>query len=234
MDRAFDDAEQVVFEADPGQLTDLTSSMRVLEKAMPDRPEEQFERALGPRVFAQARQAAAEVGLPIEFFAAFEPWFFTTTLTVMHLQRLGFLPQYGVDLHLFSRARAAGKRILALETIDEQLDLFDRMPVALQRELVRQTIDDVKLVSASLDALVKAWADGDQEGFASLSQRSMKNHPAVYNSLLRDRNRAWLPAIERYLKQKDDVLVVVGAAHLVGEDGLVRLLRSRGYTVEQL
>jgi uncharacterized protein YbaP (TraB family) len=82
--------------------------------------------------------------------------------------------------------------------------------------------------------LVKSWLSGDAAAVEDLLLASMKEYPEVYRKVVIDRNRRWLPILIKMLDQGETALVVVGAAHLVGEDGLIELLRRRGYTIEQL
>jgi uncharacterized protein YbaP (TraB family) len=82
--------------------------------------------------------------------------------------------------------------------------------------------------------VVAAWRTGDAAAIDAIMNESMDDAPALYARMLTDRNAAWVPQIEQLLRGADDVLVVVGAAHLVGEHSVVEMLRQRGHTVEQL
>ena len=234
MQAAFDDAETVVFEVDLSRANAPSTQALVLQKARPDSDREALQAGLSPQTYQLAQAEAAKVGLPITFFHGFEPWFFSTSLTALNLRRLGFQAQHGVDLYFFRRAVHAQKVVLALETLESQLDLLDELPIEVQNNLVQQTIADIDNLSESLTALVSAWSQGDTQTFTALSLKSLEAYPTVYTKLFRDRNQAWLGPIEQYLTQTDDYLVVVGAGHLVGPDGLVQLLSDRGYQVQQL
>ncbi len=231
---AFDDAERLVFEIDPANLYEFSTQQAMLQAALPDHPDEALQVALSPETYALANAAALQVGLPLDVFNGFEPWFFTVTFTSLRLAQLGFDPAYGVDFSLFSDAQDAGKPISALETIEEQLAAFDTLPIQTQTRLVEQTLADLDRLESSVHALVDAWGVGDVDTFEQLILESFVDYPDVYTAVLSQRNQNWLPAIESFINQPDDYLVVVGAAHLVGDDSVIQLLEEKGYTVQQL
>ncbi|MEM9006366.1 MAG: TraB/GumN family protein, partial [Cyanobacteria bacterium P01_F01_bin.86] len=230
---AFEEAENVVFEIDLGAAQG-TNMLAVLEAANPDIPGESLADALSPETYELAAEAAASVGLPIAGFNRFEPWFFFISLQGLKLAELGFEPDYGVDFHFYNEAQVSEREILALETLEEQLGFFDDLSPQIQADMLEQTILELDLLESSLDAMVAAWKSGDVNSFESLIFEGFADYPEVYEVLLTRRNQNWLEDIESFINQSEDYLVIVGAAHLVGNDSLVNLLQERGYEVEQL
>jgi hypothetical protein len=115
-----------------------------------------------------------------------------------------------------------------------QIDLFDGMSERTQELLLLQTLKDVHAMEGVVHTIVKAWASGDMKTLDSVLLRSLREHPEVYQRFVSDRNRAWLPKIESYLSQSENYMVVVGAGHLAGKDGIIEMLKAKGYSVEQL
>ncbi|MGK7874892.1 MAG: TraB/GumN family protein [Xenococcaceae cyanobacterium] len=231
---AFEDAEHLIFEIDLAEANNPESLSITLDKAAPDSPDELLQTALGSETYDLARKTAAEVGVPIEVFNQFEPWFFSVSLVSLKLLQLEFNPSYGVDFYLFNAARDAGKNISALETFSEQLSFFDNLSVPLQREFFRQTILDLELLESSFNLMIDSWKSGDVETFEKLILEGFEAFPELQRVFLSQRNQNWLAEIEPLVNQAEDYLVVVGAAHLVGGDGLIRLMQQRGYVVRQL
>ena len=231
---AFDDAEHLIFETNLADLDSPSAQEAILQSALPDSPEEHFQRALTSETYALAESAATAVGLPIEVFSRFEPWFFTMTLTSLKLVQLGFEPNFGVDFHLFNAAQESGKTISALETLEEQLSFFDTLSIQTQADLVEQTVLELDILESSFNQLIDAWKLGDIDTFEQLILESFVNYPEIYDALLTQRNQNWVTNVEPLINQPDDYLVVVGAAHLVGNDSLIRLLQAQGITVRQL
>ncbi|MEL6222388.1 MAG: TraB/GumN family protein [Cyanobacteria bacterium J06627_8] len=231
---AFDDAEYLIFEVDFDDLNSINTQSLLLDAALPEQPEETFQAALSPDVYQLAENAASEVNLPISMFDRFEPWFFSILMPSVHLLNLGFDPSYGVDPYLFNAAQEAGKPISAFETVEQQISFFDDLSIRTQTTLVEQTIRELETMESSFNILIDAWRSGDVDTFEPLILESFNAYPDVYDVLLRQRNQRWLPTIESLIDQSNDFLIVVGAAHLVGPDGLVQLLQQSGYSVEQV
>jgi uncharacterized protein YbaP (TraB family) len=100
--------------------------------------------------------------------------------------------------------------------------------------MLRQSLKEMDLLDKGLEQIVRAWSAGDVQSLEALLLNSMREYPAVYQRIIVDRNRRWLPEIEKMIEQGESTLIVVGAGHLVGKDGVVELLKARGYTLEQM
>jgi uncharacterized protein YbaP (TraB family) len=146
---------------------------------------------------------------------------------------MGFDPNYGLDRFLADQARGGGKTIRGLESLESQFGLFDELSSSEQDSMLRETVSELDVLNKSVDPLVQAWLSGDARAVENLLLTSMKEYSAVYQKVVIDRNRRWLADLIKMLEQGEKAMVVVGAAHLVGKDGLIELLKQRGYTVEQ-
>jgi hypothetical protein len=168
-------------------------------------------------------------------FERFEPWAVALTIMGVELQSTGFTGDLGVDVHFSGRAANESKEVAGLETIEDQLSIFDSMSPQTQEEFLKQTLDGRDQTSAMLKDLASAWRRGDAKTLEKLAITQMKSDSVLYREMLVDRNSAWMPKIEEYLNTSGRrYLVVVGAAHLVGPDGLLAMLRAKGYTPEQM
>lgn len=175
-------------------------------------------------------------GMPIDLFATFKPWFVALTLTTLEVQRLGYDSAYGIDRHFLDRAKGQ-KPILELESIEEQIAPLDNLSDQDQESFLLYTLEDLTILEAQMNSLMKAWVDGDAAAVESVLRKSVGDRPElgpVYQGVIEVRNRKMLEKIEKYLKTDDRYFVVVGAGHLVGKEGLVEQLRRRGYAVRQL
>ncbi|MGA0197940.1 MAG: TraB/GumN family protein [Prochlorotrichaceae cyanobacterium] len=112
--------------------------------------------------------------------------------------------------------------------------MFESLSIQEQESLLLQTLADLKTTETLLTELVSAWRAGDTAQFAQISLDSFRKHPQLQQTFLTDRNLNWLGTIESLFDRNQDYLVIVGAAHLVGEQGLVQLLNDRGYQFEQV
>lgn len=180
------------------------------------------------------RERADALGLPRRQLERLEPWYAALSVLGLGMQRTRFAGMHGVDQVFAARARAEGRPSAGLETVADQLGGFDRLPWALQEDLLMQTLSGLERLEASLAELITAWRAGDVERMAALQRDSLGSSPLLYAAVIRDRHAAWLPQLEERLRAGPDTLVVVGAQHLVGPDALQRLLGAKGYAVERL
>ena len=142
-------------------------------------------------------------------------------LTQFALTKTGFDPQLGIDMQITERARADGKPIEGLETVIDQLSIFDARSFEEQTRFLLDSADDVPTLNDDLDRLIAAWRTGDLRALEKEFLKERAKSPALYDALLGARNRKWLPKIEALLEEDRDYLVVVGTLHFVGRDGLL-------------
>jgi len=230
---AYEDAEKLVFEVDLSKLESREAQSIVLDKATAKDGKALKDR-LTPETYQLAQTKASEIGLPIEAFSGYKPWFFSLTLVTLKLQRLGFNPENGVDQYFFKKATQDGKEILALETIEDQFNLFNNFSQGNQEQYIRQTIDELEILEASFKNMVVAWKTGDNKALETLLLESFKDYPELEDQVFGARNRKWMTTIAPLLQKEEDYLVVVGAGHLVGKDSVLKLLEAKGHTLQRL
>lgn len=232
IERAFTDSAKLVLEVNMDSLNSLDSQQMVLAKAL--LPEgKTLNEILSPATYQAVREKVEVLGLDIDALKRMKPWFLSLSLVAMKMQQLGYDAQHGVDRHFFDRARKAKKEILGLETAEFQISLLDSLPAKTQEESLLQTLKELDQFETEFDQVVRAWAAGEEKQLEGLLLKSFKEYPEVYAKLISERNRSWLPKIEGHFVRGSKTLVVVGAAHLVGPDGVVELLKQKGYSVEQ-
>jgi len=137
-----------------------------------------------------------------------------------------------------SQAKSVRKPSIGLEQMQQQIDLFNTMQPAAQLELLQEALQETgKPRNGELEQLREIWKEGDARKLESITVTKMqREYPELYQSINVQRNQAWLPQLRRLLdeEREKDAMVVVGALHLLGPDGLVQQLQSKGYTVERL
>ena len=189
--------------------------------------------SVSPSTAAHADSLIRSYGMSLDQLNGFKPWFVSVVLTQLVLQKMNFKAELGVDMQLHAKAKAASKPEFGLESTDFQLGLFDSLSPQDQEGMLKE-ISSPDSAAKQLKAIRDAWSAGNAGTLDSLLNSSMKNSPGVFAALITNRNRSWIPKLESLIKGKDDALVVVGAGHLVGKEGVIELLRAKGYTIEQL
>lgn len=171
--------------------------------------------------------------IPLQNFSAYKPQMIGLVITMHELKKLGMTAQ-GVDDFFSAKAKRDNKIESQLESIEQQIEFISTMGAGNESNLILQNLDDMKSLKQDMDIMTKAWRNGNE---ALLLQQGItptqKRYPGIYRSLLVERNHRWLPQLERLLKHPEKKLIMVGALHLVGEDGLLNLMRNKGYQVRQ-
>jgi hypothetical protein len=179
------------------------------------------------------RKRAEKSGVPLMALQRLKPWMVALTLSVPLLREAGFDSKLGIDQHFFDKAKAAGLERRGLETVAFQLDRFDGLSAALQEAMLLTVLNDLDTQVANVKDVARAWAAGDVAAIEKELLAAFRESPEIYERLLVERNRNWVPAVEACLEKNERCFVVVGAAHLVGPDSLVAMLEKRGHRIEQ-
>jgi uncharacterized protein len=229
---AFDASKRLVFEIDLNRVSPDVAQRVTLEKAV-YRDGQTLEQSVSQETYQLAEQRASKLGIDMRVMAPMKPWFGALALVAIKFQQIGLDPSLGVDHYLAARAKSSGKSTSGLETLEFQIGLLDQMSKRDQESLLRETVVELDLLDANINQIVQAWLKGDAQSLESLLLAGMKQYPEVHEKIIVERNRRWVPQIEKILAQGSGAMVVVGAAHLVGKDGVIEMLKARGYTLEQ-
>lgn len=235
IERAFAQARTLAVELDPSQPD---ARQAILRHAVYG-PGDGLDRHLPSGLVEQAQQAAADLGLDGNFVLQAKPWLLASVLMAAAGMQAGYTPDAGIDAHLIARARAAGKRVVEIESVELQMAVFESMKPAEQALFVKQAVEVIRrgAAGAVFDTIARLWREGDTEGLEALERLGLENEPmaaAFMKRTIRDRNPAMADAVVRLLDAGDPALIAVGAAHLAGPDSVVDLLQRRGYSVRQV
>ena len=232
-DDAYQASDELVFETDISALSDLSVQTRMLQQ-LTYSDGRSLKTVLSAEAYAALGEAVATFGMPLMMLESFKPGMVVSTLQVLSFQQMGFTPQ-GVDAYFNSRAIGDGKRLGKLETVDEQIGFLAAMGEGNESEFIMLSLRDLEDLGAMMDDMIGAWRTGDAAMLGELFVDDMASEaPALYDSLLLSRNRNWLPQLETMATDPDTEFVLVGAAHLVGNDGLIAMLRDSGFEVSKL
>ncbi len=236
VDAAFADAERVMFELSPEEMRSNALPQLMMQAAIRT-DGKTLQQELDAATWTRLETWAGKNAVPLASFQSFEPWFVGLTISIVEMTKQGLDSKLGLDNHFMDKAVAAGKPTGGLERVQEQIGVLDGMDATEQRQFIAEALEEADKGAAETDRLHAAWRRGDAEGLWSRMAAEMrKQYPRLYRRINVERNDAWVPKIGQILDQPgdDDALVVVGALHLLGEDGVVEKLRAQGYTVERV
>ncbi len=230
--RAYERADRLVFETDFQRLNSPEVQLQIMQLGLyPDGST--LKDALSPAVYRQLEAYAAEQGAPLALLTPMRPPLAFLTLLTLQLQQLG-MDANGVDMHFFQRAQADRKPVEGLESVEQQLDFLFSMGGDDPDAFMRHALEELRDTENLFERMTAAWKNGDTAVLSQEFVTALKtDYPAIYQQLLARRNAAWMAPVQAHIESPGTELVVVGVAHLVGEDGLVRRLREAGYQVEQ-
>ena len=231
-DEAFAQADLLVEELDMGEMMASSSQMLMLQRGMMPAGQT-LESVLTPPTMTAVKAKVTEMGLPLAPLQLFKPWALALTLQGLEWQKAGFNPELGLDRHFYDLAKAKNLGVQGLETLDFQIAQFDGLSMPLQDKMLADTLKEMSTTQEAVGEMARAWKAGDAAAIERIVLRDLKSDPQMYQRLLVDRNRAWLPKLEALFSRPKPAFVVVGAAHLVGSDGIIAMLRAKGYTVVQ-
>lgn len=169
-----------------------------------------------------------QFGAPLNAFATFKPFFLSAMLITKYLD----CPVQSFEGALMQVAQEQKEEILGLETVEEQMKLFDEIPYEDQvKDLMASIEDDLKKDKIKFQEMMKHYNNGNLSGIQEMTDSDesiiMEKHKDI---MLTNRNKNWISKIEAFSKEQP-TFFGVGAAHLIGEDGVIQMLRKEGYTV---
>ncbi len=234
VEAAFEEAKVLVVEADVEKIDQSKVQALTLSTGLLQDGSSLADHISKP-LWASVQRACTRAGLPEIVVSKMRPWLAAVTLMGVLLKKAGISSEEGIERHLLERARGK-KQIGELESVEAQLRLFASFDDAQQAAFLAYTLEDVDHLTRQTDELLDAWKHGDTDYLEGLLReiREKKETRPIYDVLFRDRNTKMVGKLLGYLKRPQVHLVVVGAAHLVGQDGLVAALKKRGLRITRL
>ncbi len=231
---AFEKSDVLAVEADVSDISRL-DIQKLMDTAF-YQGSDSLEKHVSRKTFNLIKEETTRVGLPMELIYNQKPWFLGLTLESVELMKSGYDPNYGIDKYFLSKA-GESKKISELESLDYQIDLLAGLNDEEQELFLLYTLRELKILVQEVDKLVDAWKSGAVEKMETTIARSLvedRRFYTIYDKLIYKRNRNMAEKIEGYLRASGTYFVIVGAAHLLGDKGIIQLLKDRGYSVEQL
>ena len=234
IENAFGQSKILVVEADINDIKKV-DIQKLVERAFYP-ANDTLEKHVSLEIYESVKKEAGGLGIPLELLNKQKPWFLALTIVALESLKLGFDPNLGIDKYFLSKA-GGGKEILELESLDYQFNLLSDFSDKDQELFLLYTLKDLKVMEQELGKLTQAWTSGDTKAMESILTRSIsedKRLSFILEKLVYERNRKMASKIEDFLRTRETYFVVVGAGHLVGDQGIIEILKGKGYLVEQL
>ncbi len=168
-------------------------------------------------------------GVPMSKMDRFKPWVVASTLTTLKMMSIGYVANSGTENYFLDKAGV--KKILELESFEEQVKLFDSIDGNL---FLATTLLSLSSMEKEMGAIIDSWKNQDMQQLEKLTMVGSEDQSQreYFEKLYFQRNVSMTAKIKDYLGQSEDYFVIVGSSHLVGDRGIVTLLKKAGYEVE--
>lgn len=233
-DQAYQDVAALIFETDIGQVQSLGFQQALLQRALYT-DGNTLDKVLSKATYEKLSAAYSKIGVPLAQFNSFKPFMALLTLLGVELQKIGVTSEAGVDLFFYSKAKADGKDVSGLETPDTQLDFLATMADGVEDRFILHGLKDIARANELINELIATWREGDENKLYQFFLKDMRNDfPKMYQKLVIDRNKDWMPHIIQLIQTPEKEFILVGVAHLVGPEGIVAQLKKKGYRITKV
>jgi uncharacterized protein YbaP (TraB family) len=188
---------------------------------------------IAPALFEETAALGQKAGIPPAALERLKPWYAATLLSLTFIQADGYSAQSGVEVTLQAAANAKSMPVAGLETISQQMQTLSGGTPKVQEAMLADAVRELKDMRKMMDDMNSAWISGDEAKLVKNLIEPMNDVPEAYQAIVVDRNRNWIPKIRALMDKPGVHFVVVGAAHLVGPDGVVKMLKGQGIKVER-
>ncbi len=233
--KAFKESKNLVVEVDITKINTL-DQMKLIESFKYE-GEDVLKNHISKKTYEKAKSRLNAHGIPIARLSKFKPWLIAATITLLDVAKLGYDKKYGIDLHFLNIANKNKKAILALETAKEQMSILNSLSDTVQEEFLVSSLGSMSDLKKDMEEIFRTWQKGDLKAFRKVFTSNFKKYPKLapfYKKLITDRNITMTSRIEDYIKKGGTYFVIVGSGHLTGKEGIIELLKAKGYSSQQL
>lgn len=240
IERAYNNSDVLAVECDISTMLQSPNLSELMEKMMYT-DGTTLKDHISPELYTQTYTAMKKYGLNLELFETMKPFALSSTIQGFQLEEWGYASDSGIDMYFLKKAHKEGKKIIEIESLEYQYDLLSGFSDEIQELMLKTTLEDEQYGKEVIDELIAVWVSGDaaameallNEEDDSLSDEEKVIYAEYNKALLDDRNMGMVQRAEEYLAEGQTTFFVVGSAHLVGETGLVKQLKDKGYRVIQ-
>ena len=234
--KAYENSDVLVVEVDPSSDESVSMMQEVMLNSGIYPSGMSLQTQLSEHTYGSLLEYANKRGLSMDEMQNMRPWVVMLQITVTEMMRLGYLPELGIDKYFLDKARAQNRPIVELETAAEQMALLSKDDEAFQDKLLLYTLESMTELEPLLKSMFESWKKGDSNALETIISLPLDEDPSlqeVYDELITKRNYKMTDKIEGFLKTEKDYFVVVGSGHVIGREGIVELLKARGFKVIQ-
>ena len=235
IENAFEESDVLVVEANLSIDKIAEATLLIMQRGM-FQGHRTLKKAILKKTYVLAEKKLKEYGMDISNLQKFKPWLLAMTITSFELMKLGLDPNFGIDKYFLDKALKK-KEILELESVELQINLLDSFSAEQQDKFLFYTLKETSKPGKDIENIVNAWSEGNAFEMEKEVYENINKFPElryVYKKLIDDRNEKMVEKIESFLKTNKKFFIVVGAGHLVGKNGIIQLLKNKGFKLNQI
>ena len=226
-----DNADRVLFELDVDAPDFNMQAAQAMQSKMPNTSGNKLSESLTTEELAELTELIAGIGMPAQMIDQFDPWVFYLQLANVDLVKMGLNPAVGVEATLQKHVAAAGKDIEGLETLDQQLNIFETTPWDEQVAALKSYLANRDQGAELINKMIAMWQQDQIDEIATLLNENLESSPALAQKLIGDRNANWVATFKDLLANDEKAFIAVGAGHLPGAEGVLTMMESAGYSI---
>ncbi len=232
IENAYKSSDNLVVEVNMENINPFS----MLKKAM-YQDSNTLEMNVSKEVFARISASFDKNKVKKELYNKYRPWFAVINLLGLELMGNGYSAEFGIDKYFMDNAKKEKKNILELESFDQQIDMLENGVQKYEKSFIDFSMMDYEQSSEQVDKMVELWKKGDGPGFEKVAFEEAESKPefdGIMKIMIDNRNFKMADKIKEYLKTDQTYFVVVGSGHIIGKNGLIKLLEKENFTVEQM
>ena len=231
-EKAFKAADKLVFETNIEEMA-KPEVVKEMMKKFTYSDYRTLKGELSEEAYIELVKEAEKLNVSVDRMQSYKPSMVLLTLTMQGLKEVG-VKQEGVDKYYDTNGKKIGKETSALESAEFQINLITSLGEGKESEYVLSSLKDYKDLKSDFLKIISAWKKGEVKYFIEQLNDMKRDFPAMYQSMFLERNNNWMPKIESYLNDRKTEFVLVGNLHLHGENGILKLLKNKGYKISQV
>jgi uncharacterized protein YbaP (TraB family) len=232
IEKAYTESDALVLELDPMSAESMQGIQEAMQKDGQYAPGKTLKSELSSKTYAALEAYASKSAFPLQQMQNLKPWVITLQLSIAEMMRLGYSPDLGIDMHFLHKAKAEQKPILELENAQDQMALLSKDDKGFQNDLLFYTLESMHELEPMLEKMFTSWTEGKAEAFDEIMIMPIeenKHLQKIYDVIITERNHTMSKKIEGFLQTDSRYFVVVGAGHVVGDEGIISLLKQKGF-----
>lgn len=232
---AYEKSDTLVLEVNMANIDEMEANRLMLEKGI-FKGQETLEENISGETLKKLKSYLMKQGMTLEQVNKMQPWFLELTISMQEIAKLGYSLELGIDQYFLNKAKGM-KPILGLETLEEQISILSGNSKEVQDISLRATLEEVPNIGQLFEKALKTWMMGDADSLSRIMREDEVRYPKLrsqFKKMIDDRNIGMTRKIKEYLKTDKTYFVVVGAMHIGGEQGIVKLLQKKSYTIKQV